>query len=60
VLAIAAGFAFKAFRVPLETEQQLAILLRQNGGRLELNAPSLLNEKTNASPISSIRTLPFH
>jgi hypothetical protein len=40
VVVIAPGFAFKTFRAPLETDKQLVVLLRQNGGRLELTIPA--------------------
>ncbi|MEA2570468.1 MAG: hypothetical protein QOI24_2469 [Acidobacteriota bacterium] len=36
VAVIAGGFAFKAFRVPVEFERQLNIAVRQNGGALEI------------------------
>lgn len=47
VLVIAPGFAFKTFRAPLETERQLVILLRQNGGRLDLTIPVSAMEGTS-------------
>lgn len=36
VFVAARGFAFKAFRAPVNSERELVILLRQNGGSLEL------------------------
>lgn len=39
VFVIARGFAFKAFRAPVNTDQQLVILMRQNGGSLAMTAP---------------------
>lgn len=40
VFVIAPGFSFRAFRPPLQTDQQLMILMRQNGGALDLVTPS--------------------
>lgn len=40
VLVVARGFAFKAFRAPVQTDRQLTIVVRQNGGKLELQVPS--------------------
>jgi len=39
VFVIAPGFSFRAFRPPVKTDQQLMILLRQNGGGLDLVTP---------------------
>lgn len=44
VVVIAAGFAFKSFRAPLDTGRQLVILMRQNGGRLGLTIPTAAME----------------
>jgi hypothetical protein len=44
VIVIAPGFALKAFRAPVETERQLVVLMRQNGGRLGLTFPAVAME----------------
>jgi hypothetical protein len=44
IVVIAPGFAFKFFRAPLDTERQIVILMRQNGGRLALMVPTAAME----------------
>ncbi len=50
IFVAARGFAFKAFRAPLNSDRQLMIVLRQNGGSLAVRTPTMEEDPSGRIP----------